>query len=258
MRKRLEIGTILSRTFDLYGSHWRTMLTLAGVFAVIQALLQGIIASSDTTAAVVIAIVSVVPSIVLSFVLSGMFTLLVADIRDGRQDETLGEIFGRTTPLLVPLILTSLLAGFFVVLGFIALIVGAIVVGVFLSLVGSVVMLENRAYMDAIKRSWSMVSGVFWPMLGLIIVVAIIGGVANALINTVLTSLLPGAIGTVIAGAIAYTVTMPIQAMPPVLAYFQLREQEEPADDGALPPAEGEWGSTPGDAGDDAPPPSTY
>jgi hypothetical protein len=73
----------------------------------------------------------------------------------------------------------------------IALAVFAILFGVYLSLVTQVVMRQGLGFTAALRQSTRLVSGAFWPVLGLII----IGAVVSALFSTL--SSLPASGGTV-------------------------------------------------------------
>lgn len=80
--------------------------------------------------------------------------------------------------ILVLLATTVALTGLYMVLGNrLGLVVDGVLVvavGVYLSLVTQVVMRENQGFFAAVRQSARLVSGAFWPVLGLIIVGAVV------------------------------------------------------------------------------------
>jgi hypothetical protein len=121
-------------------------------------------------------------------------------------------------------ILVSLLVGLIVAAGFILLIVPGIIFLVFLSVSIPVLVVEGRRGTDAMGRSWNLVKGQFWHVLGVILVAALIVGIVSGLI---------GAIGgnawvaRWIFTAIAQIVTAPFAALVSVLLYLDLRARSE-------------------------------
>src|SRR5262249_46924716 len=116
MDRQLEVGGILDEALDLYSNHWRPLLTLAGIFAFIGAVIAGIAQMAPTGRPWWLVLLAAL-TIIISGMLSGMSTLLVADIRDGKKVETLGEIFSRTTPRLGALIITWIVVGLAIIVG---------------------------------------------------------------------------------------------------------------------------------------------
>jgi hypothetical protein len=121
-------------------------------------------------------------------------------------------------------ILVSLLVGLIVAVGFILLIIPGIIFLVLLSVSIPVLVVEGRRGTDAMSRSWNLVKGHFWHVLGVILVAALIVGIVSGLI---------GAIGgdawvaRWIFTAIAQIVTAPFAALVSVLLYLDLRARSE-------------------------------
>jgi hypothetical protein len=121
-------------------------------------------------------------------------------------------------------LLVAILVGIVVAVGFILLIIPGIIFLTFLAVSIPALVIENRRGTDAMKRSWDLVSGNFWHVLGVIIVAALITGVVSGII---------GAIGGSnwfvrwIFTAIAQIVTAPFAALVSVLLYLDLRARKE-------------------------------
>ena len=123
-----------------------------------------------------------------------------------------------------PVILVALLVGLAIFVGIFLVLIGAIIFATFLAVSIPALVIENRRGTEALKRSWNLVSGSFWHVLGVIIVSALITGVVSGLI---------GGIGgdnwfvAWIFTAIAQIVTAPYAALVSVLLYLDLRARKE-------------------------------
>jgi hypothetical protein len=121
-------------------------------------------------------------------------------------------------------ILVALLVGLAIFVGIFLVFIGAIIFATFLAVSIPALVIENRRGTDALKRSWNLVSGSFWHVLGVIIVSALITGLVSGLI---------GGIGgdnwfvAWIFTAIAQIVTAPYAALVSVLLYLDLRARKE-------------------------------
>ena len=121
-------------------------------------------------------------------------------------------------------LLVSLLVGIVVVVGLILLIIPGIILGTFLAVTVPALVIENRRGTDAMSRSWNLVSGNFWHVLGVMIVAFLITGVVGGIL---------GAIGgdnwflRWIFNAIAQIITAPFIALVVVLLYIDLRARKE-------------------------------
>jgi hypothetical protein len=137
-------------------------------------------------------------------------------------------------------------------LGFAA---GATVLGVWLgvrlSLVPSVLMIERRALGAALRRSWSLTVGYFWRTFGIVLLVTVIVQVVSSILSIPLSIVLgiagaliaptgdysTLAITTVVIGGITVVVTLVVgaitavvQAATPALIYLDLRMRKEGLD----------------------------
>jgi hypothetical protein len=223
--KRLDVGEVLSSAFDLYGDHWKTLVGFAAIVSGFGALLNAIVVELGLTG-LILSLVLFLPSIIVSALLSGMFTVLIADVRDGVQDKSFGEIFAVVVPKLVPLILTSILVGLAVILGFVLLIIPGIIALVWFYLSSVVVVLEDKYYTDAMGRSRELVSGFFWPALGLGIITILIAAITQGIIGGVVGAIFSGTLGAFIGTTLAGAIVQPFTASVPVLAYYQLSGED--------------------------------
>lgn len=123
-----------------------------------------------------------------------------------------------------PVIWISLLIGLIVAGGFILLIIPGIIFMVFLSVAIPALVVENQRGTGAIGRSWNLVKGSWWFVLGFVVVTGIITSVVGTIIGAVGGS---SWFGIWIADAIAQMITGPFAALVSIILYVELRSRHE-------------------------------
>jgi hypothetical protein len=121
-------------------------------------------------------------------------------------------------------LLVSVLIFLAVLVGFFLLFVGAIIAGVLFSVAIPAVVVENRRGTEAMKRSWNLVKGQFWHVLGVILVANILAGI----VVNILTAI--GSANTIlglILNIIGEVITAPFLALVTVVLYLDLRARLE-------------------------------
>jgi hypothetical protein len=118
----------------------------------------------------------------------------------------------------------SLLVGLIVAVGFLLLIIPGIIFLTMLAVAIPALIVENQRGTGALGRSWSLVKGHFWHVLGTIVVAAIITGVISSILGAVggsnwFLQWIFGSIGTI--------VTAPYSALIAILLYVDLRARTE-------------------------------
>src|SRR5688500_14437757 len=123
----MQPGAIVREAWELYKAHWRTFVPLAlvvylilGVVGLVLVWLLGWLG----------AILSALVGIVGFFWLQGALVEAVQDVRDGRQDLSLGATFARVQPRLPAIIPAGLIAGIAIAVCFVTIIL--IPLGLFL------------------------------------------------------------------------------------------------------------------------------
>jgi hypothetical protein len=115
-------------------------------------------------------------------------------------------------------------------------VVGAVAGGLFVmvrwSLVMPALMIENRGAMEALGRSWRVVAGSGWRVLGYLLLTGFVVGIVGAALVQVVYAALPGSLaatdsGTILVGTLAAgLITTLLAPIPPVamtLLYFDIR-----------------------------------
>jgi hypothetical protein len=137
----------------------------------------------------------------------------------------------RRLPSLLAAGLVALLA---IILGLLALIIpGLWLIGSF-TMVSAVVALEEAGPMAALRRSMSLVRGRWWPTVGFLVLVGLLGSVAAQLVQLVALPIISAA-GVGLAAGLGFVILMVAQglvvaaiAVMVTLWYFDLRARQEP------------------------------
>lgn len=123
-----------------------------------------------------------------------------------------------------PVIWISLLIGLIVAGGFLLLIIPGIIFMVFLSVAIPALVVENQRGTGAISRSWNLVKGSWWFVLGFVVVTGIITSVVSSVIGAIGGS---SWFGIWITDAVAQMITGPFAALVSIILYVELRARHE-------------------------------
>lgn len=243
MRPR-TLGEILSGAFEIYKDNASKLILIVAVVVVPLSLLGALLGralarskeetvtvlgqthtvSTRTFAAVVLgSIIAAIIAVIISSVLQAalMRAGALATIGDPVDVES---SFRWGLKRFGSVILVGLLVGLAVAVGLLLLFVGAIIFGVFLSVSIPALVIEDRRGTEALKRSWQLVTGHFWHVLGVVVVAAIITGIVSSIL---------GALGgdnwfvSWIFSVIAQIITTPFAALVSILLYLDLRARKE-------------------------------
>jgi len=216
---------ILGDAWELYKTHWRTFAPLAlivylilGAVALVLTLLLGWLG----------AIISALISIVGTFWLQGALVEAVQDVRDGRQDLTIGELFRRVQPRLPAIISAGILAAIGIFIGLILLIVPGLFLLTIWSLIIPVIVLEGKSAGESFARSRELVRGNGWNVFG-VIVLTLLAVIAASIVVGLLTFWLPDGVDTFASDVISNTIVIPFVAVAWTLMYFTLARPETAA-----------------------------
>ena len=264
----LSVGQILDRAFRLYQGNFLTFLAIVGVVQLPLALVQVFNAAAAqsgspalATLVSLLAILLLLAGVLANQIASAALSRAVADVYLGRPTSFAAAYRG-VTPFIgnifVTLIVTFLvgigLLVFFLIpcvgwtagMGILMFFGGAIV-----PMVGTVIVLENKAGFDALRRGWDLTRRRFWPVVGYVVILGILVTVITIGPSTLLTYLtgfvwsgydpasplspsnMPGqaplwatVLQTVITVGLQ-TLILPIQLAAASVLYFDLRVRNE-------------------------------
>jgi hypothetical protein len=177
-----------------------------------------------------------------------MVVELVRDVQDGRRDSSVGDLFRSVTPVLLPLLGVSILAGLGIAIGFVLIIVPGLFLMTIWSVVAPVTVIERPGVLNAFARSRELVRGYGWQVFG-VIVVAIVVLIAVSLLVSLISSSMSDAGSAVVQWAFN-VVTAPLVGLLVSVLYFGLRRAKGETPSAAAPPPAG---PAPPPAGPEAP-----
>jgi hypothetical protein len=216
---RLSIGEVLGEAWSLYTRYAGKLILMAAIVFGFLSLVAAAIGSTRNPA--LIAVVAVTNTVGLLW-LQGALTVAVGELRAGRAIGSIGTIFDRVAPRLLPLILTGILAAIAVGGGLILLIIPGLIVLTYVMAVTPAVVLERRGVADSFRRSIDLVRGDGLRVFAIIGITWLFGAIIATVIRAVLVPL-PPFFDIYIAGVIANSIVMPYVALAWTLTFFDLK-----------------------------------
>jgi hypothetical protein len=234
MGSKIDVGGVISRTFNIYVDQASVLIPAAAVVFVIT----GIVSALLVAAAPALAIVAIILSLVAGTLFTGMVVELVADVQDGRRDSSVSQLLQAASPVIGKLIVVGLVAGILTGLGFVLIIVPGLFLLTVWSVAAPVVVLERPAGLGALSRSRELVRGNGWQVLGVILVLVVGVGLVSLIIEAIATSAGTG-VGLVVR-VIVGVLAAPITSLAYAVLYFDLggRATGDVANDGVTAPVE--------------------
>lgn len=214
---RIEPGRVIGEAFQTYRDHAGALLGGAVIVIGLAAVINGLFA---TTGSLALVAVGVLVSIVAGVLYAGYVVKLVQDVRDGRRDFSVGELFSAAAPYIGTLFLNGLLAGIAITIGFILIIVPGLILITIWSVIAPSIVVEDRGVIEAFGRSRELVRGNGWNVFGAIVLAFLIV-IAVSIVAGLIGSAL-GDVGRVVLQAIANVVTAPIAALVASILFFDL------------------------------------
>jgi len=237
------VGNVVGESLSLYRRFFVRFFVLALIVFAVVDLIPAIAATASSDAARALWFVVGVVVILVGFVwLEAALIAQVDDVRDGRIDSSIGEIFERVRNRLPQLIAVGLLTALAIVAAAVLLLVVASALhvawlGVVLLIAFSfflltrwllapaAIVLEKLGTVPGLRRSWQLVSGHSWQAFFLLLVTLILAAIPSAIVNSILSAIFSGSefLRAWVASTIANALTTPFVALCWTLAYFHLR-----------------------------------
>jgi hypothetical protein len=221
----VTVGGILGESWRLYTKFFTRFFVVALIVFLIVNLfnaLLGWVIGTGSGVATLVALITTVVSLVGTFWLQGALVYAVEDVRDGRIDSSIGELFERVQPYLWTLIGAGLLAGLGIAIGFILLIVPGLILLTWWCLITPVIVLEGKRVGESFSRSRELVRGHGWTVFGIVIISVLAVAIASGVIQSIFYFLGPF-LRYWIGGAIASAIVDPFLAVALTLTYFEVR-----------------------------------
>ena len=214
---RVDIGKILGETFSIYGSQAGALLGTAAVIFLLVGLLQGLAGASDS---ILLGLVGSLVSVVGTTLYGGFVVKLVDDVRDGRRDDTVGDLLRSASGFILPLLGNGILKGIAVAIGLVLLVVPGLILLTIWAVTGPAIVAERRGAIEAFGRSRELVKGEGFTVFGLIVIIFLIGiGIS------IIAGILGGGLGdggAIAASIIGSILVAPITSVATAVLFFDL------------------------------------
>jgi hypothetical protein len=216
MDKTIDVGAIMRRTFEIYVDQAAVLMPAAAVVVGIAVVLNFLLVA----AAPGLGLIGTVISLVATTLFTGMVVELVADVRDGRRDASVGQLLRAVTPVLGNLILVAIAAGVGILIGLVLIVVPGLILATMWAVAAPVVVLERPGGLRALGRSRELVKGNGWNVFAVILLLVILLGLFTGAIGFAAESAGTG-VGLVVR-VIVGVLAAPISALAAAVLYFEL------------------------------------
>ncbi len=159
--------------------------------------------------------------LVATAIYTGFVVKLVQDVRDGKRDQTVGELISAATPAIGALIVFGILSGIAIGIGFVLLIIPGLILMTIWSVGAPAIVAEGRGPLEAFGRSYELVRGQTWTVFGVLVVVFLIM-IAAFIVAGLIGAAIGGVAGAVIVAIIVMALFMPISALVASTLFFDL------------------------------------
>jgi hypothetical protein len=230
-----DLGALLSATFSLYGRFFPlfgavALIVVVPVDAIFYGGMLGWFGTYDPTPPAGTALIAQWGAIFIAQpLITAMHVKAVVDLGEGRRP-TIGGTLAAGAAVFAPVLAVLVLYWLALLLGFVALVVPGLFLAVRLWVSTQAAVVEGKRGVAALRRSWELTKDNWWRIFGISIVVAIIGGVAAAILY-VPGTLIADSTGSgpiALAGQIVGdAITLSFQALVATLLFFDLRARRE-------------------------------
>lgn len=213
---RIRVGEVINETFSIYGQNLGVLLGSAIVVFVVVGLVAGLL---QTGGAILVLLAGIV-RLAGHALYTGFVVKLVEDVRDGRRDQTVGDLFSSAAPAILSLIVFGILFGIGVGIGLVLLIIPGLILLTLWSVGAPAIVAEGAGPIEAFGRSWRLVRGDAWTVFGTLLVVFLIVVAIGVVLGAIATPIGDGAI--VVASIISSAITAPIFSLAVSVMFFNL------------------------------------
>jgi hypothetical protein len=231
---RLDVGRVISETFSTYSRHVGVLLGSAVVIFGIIGIINGFLYDEG---GFIFTLIIQILNLIGGAIFTGMVVKVVQAERQG-QVTTVGEMFQSVSGVLGTLVGNGILKGIAVGIGLVLLIIPGIFLGTIWAVTAPAIVVERVGVIDAFSRSWELVQGNFWPVLGAYVLGFLI--VIGVSIVASAIGIAIGLAGLIVLIIIAGIITAPVLALISAILFFDLgggQVAAAPAAPAAAPPA---------------------
>jgi hypothetical protein len=215
--KRISVGDVVNETFSIYGRNAAALIWAAISVFVVIGLISGLL---QTSGGIVLILLAALVRLIGYALFTGFVVKLVQDVRDGRRDQTVGDLFSSATPAIASLIVFGILYAIGVTIGLVLLIVPGLILITFWSVGAPAIVVEGVGPLHAFGRSWQLVRRDGWSVFGTLVVVLLILIAIGVVLGAIATPIGNGAI--LIASIVSNVIAAPVWALAVSVMFFDL------------------------------------
>ncbi len=213
----IRAGDVVNETFSVYRDNFAALIGGALAVFVIVGLVAGLL---DSVGGIIFSLLATIVRLIGYAVFVGFVVHLVQDVRDGRRDHSMGDLFSAATPAIGSLIIFGILYGIGVAVGLFLVIIPGLFLITMWAAGAPAIVVEGIGAIDAFGRSWKLVKGHGWSVFLALILILIIIVLIQAVL--VLIGAAIGVGGVIIASIVASAITAPIFSIAVSIIYFEL------------------------------------
>jgi hypothetical protein len=221
--RSIEPGRVISEAFANYRDHAGALLGGAVIVIGIAGVIDGLLSRSGS---LFLILLGSAIGLAASFLYTGYVVKLVQDVRDGRRDFSVGELFSSAAPYIGTLILNGILAGIAIFIGFILIIVPGLILLTIWAVISPSIVVEDKGVFEAFGRSRELVRGNGWNVFGVIVIVFLAVVVVSIAAGLIASGL--GSVGRSLVQWAVNALLAPIPALGASVLYFTLRRTPDP------------------------------
>ena len=226
----LSAGEVLDVSFGFYRAHFVPLVTIAALSRVVPDVLGIYVEQSGGIMAnLTLGIVQLILSIVLSMVGVAATTSVVSDGYLGRSMQA-GEAIRNALGMLGRLLVVSISSGMLIFFGIILLIVPGLVAMSGLALASVVVVLEVKAPVEAMQRSWNLTTSFRRKILGVLsitLLLLVVPGFAIGVFTAITSASAEPGILAMVANSVLALFIFPFVYVATVVLYYDIRVRKE-------------------------------
>jgi hypothetical protein len=215
---QISVGQVLSDAFATYSANVGVLVATSLAVAIVFGIIVGIL---NDAGGVVMQLLAWIVQLIGTAIYTGFVVRLVQDVRDGRRDMTVGDLFSAAAPAVVSLIIWGILSGIAIGIGFFLLIIPGLILMTIWAVGAPAIVVEGIGPFDAFGRSYDLVRGQAWTVFGVLVCVFLIMLVAF-IIAGLIGAAIGGVAGAIIVGIIVLALFMPVSALVASTLYFEL------------------------------------
>src|SRR5215475_1316944 len=165
------LSGVINESWQLYKTHARHLLAIAFIIYLFSAIVSALLRLIGGFFGFFLA--SMITFIAL-FLLQAALVKAVQDVRDGRADLSISQTFSAATPYIASVAGAAILAGIAIVVGLALLIIPGLALITIWCLIMPVIVLEQTGTFASFGRSFQLVKGYFWNVLGTLLLLLVI------------------------------------------------------------------------------------